>query len=69
MGNATIVVVVNGKKVNCVMKEAGAESVGAKVKVVTVVIYDIIANCKGLLKTGQNELVIKGYDTEQQRIF
>ena len=69
MGNATIVVVLNGKKVNHEMKEIGTESTGSKVKVVTGVIYDIIADCKGLLKIGENEVVIKGYGIPQQRKF
>lgn len=69
MGNSTIVVVLNGKKVKHEMKETGTESVGAKVKVVTGVKYDIIAECKGLLNVGENEVVIKGYGIPQKRIF
>jgi len=69
MGNATIAVVLNGKKIKHEMKEVDTESVGAKVKVVTGVIYDIIADCKGLLKLGENELTIKGYGTAQKRVF
>jgi hypothetical protein len=69
MGNATIVVVLNGKKVNHQMKEVGTESAGVKVKVVTGVIYDIIADCKGLLKIGENEVHIKGYGVPQERVF
>mgnify|MGYP003565966218 CR=1 FL=1 len=69
MGNATIVVVLNGKKVNHQMKEIGTESAGGKVKVVTGVIYDIIADCKGLLKIGENEVLIKGYGIPQKRMF
>jgi hypothetical protein len=51
------------------MKEVGTESVGSKVKVVTGVIYDIIADCKGLLKIGENEVHIKGYGVPQERVF
>lgn len=69
MGNATIVVVLNGKKVNHQLKEVGAESTGVKVKVVTGVIYDIIADCKDILKTGENKLVIRGYGFPQERVF
>ena len=69
MGNATIVVALNGKKVKHQMKEVGTESLGSKVKVVTGVIYDIIAECKGLLKVGENKLVIKGYGVSQEKLF
>jgi hypothetical protein len=69
MGNATIVVVLNGKKVEHQIKELGTESAGVKVKIVTGVIYDIIAECKGLLKPGENKVVIKGYGVPQERVF
>lgn len=69
MGNATIVVVLNGEKVNHQMKEVGTESAGAKVKVVTGVIYDIIADCKNLLKVGENKVVINGCGIPQDRVF
>ena len=32
-------------------------------------IYDIIGECKGILKIGDNELIIKGYGSPQKRIF
>lgn len=69
MGNSTIVVVLNGKKVTHEMKETGTESVGSKVKVVTGVKYDIIIKCLGLLKSGENEVLIKGYGIPQKRMF
>ncbi len=69
MGSATIIIVLNGKKVNHQMKDVGTESAGVKVKVVTGVIYDIIADCKGLLKIGENEVVINGYGIPQKRVF
>ena len=69
MGNATIIVVLNGEKVKHQVKEVGTESVGSKVKVITGVIYDIIGECKGILKIGDNELIIKGYGSPQKRIF
>jgi hypothetical protein len=69
MGNSTLVLVLNGQKVKYSLKETGTESVGVKVKVVTSVNYDIVIDCEGKLKPGENELKINGYGDPQVKNF
>jgi len=69
MGNATLEIVINGQKVKHQIKEIGTESAGSKVKVVTGVIYEIVINTPEILKTGENELLIKGYGLAQSKKF
>jgi hypothetical protein len=69
MGNATLVLMLNGKIVKHQIKEVGTESMGSKVKVITAVIYEITIETDGLLKLNENELIIKGYGTAQTKNF
>ncbi|MDF1548171.1 MAG: hypothetical protein P1P88_10145 [Bacteroidales bacterium] len=69
MGNATLELFLNDKKVSHQLKEIGTESAGSKVKVVTGVIYEITVECQQLLEVGENELLIKGYGIPQRNNF
>jgi hypothetical protein len=69
MGNSTLLVVLNGQKVKHDFKETGTESIGVKIKVVTSVNYDLVVECQGKLKPGENELKINGYGDQQVKIF
>lgn len=69
MGNATLELYLNDKKVSFTINEIGTESTGSKVKIVTGVIYEIVVNADKKLKTGENELLIRGYGLAQSKKF